>query len=171
MEPSTVSSCILTLHREFAAYTTQRLQELGLSFGLIYFVIYVGKHPDCTPSELTKALHLDWGHSQRSLNKLAEDGFLTKEKNGRSYHLKLTQRGENAFVVCHQVFIGWDAQSLGGLTAQERQQLLTLLQKAKKQCKRKCANDVRNDLESDPLWWDAAEKPHHLCADNIRAVG
>lgn len=43
MEPSTVSSCILTLHREFAAYTTQRLQELGLSFGLIYFVIYVGK--------------------------------------------------------------------------------------------------------------------------------
>lgn len=154
MELSTVSSCILTLHREFAAYTTQRLQELGLSFGLIYFVIYVGKHPDCTPSELTKDLHLDWGHSQRSLNKLAEDGFLTKEKNGRSYHLKLTQRGENAFVVCHQVFIDWDAQSLGGLTAQERQQLLTLLQK---QCKRKCANDVRNDLESDPLWWDAAE--------------
>ena len=61
MEPSTVSSCILTLHREFAAYTTQRLQELGLSFGLIYFVLYVGKHPDCTPSELTKDLHLDWG--------------------------------------------------------------------------------------------------------------
>ena len=109
MELSTVSSCILTLHREFSAYTTQRLQDL----------------------------HLDWGHSQRSLNKLAEDGFLTKEKNGRSYHLKLTQRGENAFVVCHQVFIGWDAQSLGGLTAQERQQLLTLLQKAvqKKVCK------------------------------------
>lgn len=159
MGPSTVSSCILTLHREFAAYTTQRLQELGLSFGLIYFVIYVGKHPDCTPSELTKDLHLDWGHSQRSLNKLAEDGFLTKEKNGRSYHLKLTQKGENAFVVCHQVFIDWDAQSLGGLTAQERQQLLTLLQK---QYKRKCVNDVRNDLESDQLRWVAVEEPHYF---------
>ena len=47
MEPATVSSCILTLHRRFAAYTTQRLQELGLSFGMMYFVIYVGKHPDC----------------------------------------------------------------------------------------------------------------------------
>ena len=33
-------------------------------------------------------------------------------------------------MVCHQVFIDWDAQSLGGLTAQERQQLLTFLQKA-----------------------------------------
>ena len=50
MEPATVSSCILTLHRRFAAYTTQRLQELGLSFGMMYFIIYVGKHPGCTPS-------------------------------------------------------------------------------------------------------------------------
>ena len=31
MEPYTVSSRILTLHRAFAAYTSQRLQELGLN--------------------------------------------------------------------------------------------------------------------------------------------
>ena len=137
MIQSTISFYVMEFYKQFAAYTTQQLQEFGLSFGMMYFVIYVGKHPGCTPAEMTKNLHLDWGHSQRSLNKLAEDGFLTKEKNGRSYHLKLTQRGENAFVVCHQVFIDWDAQSLGGLTAQERQQLLTLLQKAvqKKVCK------------------------------------
>ena len=130
MEPSTVSSCILTLHKGFAAYTTQRLQELGLSFGLMYFVIYVGKHPGCTPSELTKELRLDWGHSQRSLNKLAEDGFLTREKSGRSYHLDLTEKGRTAFAVCHQVFYDWDAQNLSGLTADEQRQLLSLLQKA-----------------------------------------
>ena len=114
MELATVSSCILTLHRRFAAYTTQRLQELGLSFGMMYFIIYVGKHPGCTPSELTQRLHLDWGHSQRSLTKLAEDGFLTKEKSGRSYHLELTEKGRN----------------LTGLTADEQRQLLELLQKA-----------------------------------------
>ena len=56
MEPYTVSSRILTLHRAFAAYTSQRLQELGLNFGQMYFILYVGKHPDCTPSELTKEL-------------------------------------------------------------------------------------------------------------------
>ena len=110
MEPATVSSCILTLHRRFAAYTTQRLQELGLSFGMMYFIIYVGKHPGCTPSELTQRLHLDWGHSQRSLTKLAEDGFLTKEKSGRSYHLELTEKGRTAFAACHRVFYGWDAR-------------------------------------------------------------
>jgi DNA-binding MarR family transcriptional regulator len=130
MEPATVSSCILTLHRRFAAYTTQRLQELGLSFGMMYFIIYVGKHPGCTPSELTQRLHLDWGHSQRSLTKLAEDGFLTKEKSGRSYHLELTEKGRTAFAACHRVFYGWDAKNLTGLTADEQRQLLDLLQKA-----------------------------------------
>ena len=130
MEPSTVSSCILTLYREFAAYTTQRLQELGLSFGLIYFVMYVGKHPDCTPSELTKDLHLDWGHSQRSLNKLAEGGFLTKAKSGRSYALTLTEKGEQAFAISHQVFFTWDDARLANLTPTEKDQLQVLLQKA-----------------------------------------
>ena len=130
MERTTVSSCILTLYRAFAAYTSQYLQEQGRRFGLMYFVIYVGKHPDCTPSELTKDLHLDWGHSQRSLNKLVEEGFLTREKTGRSARLDLTPAGEQAFAVCHQVFFDWDAQKLDGLTAAERKQLLQLLQKA-----------------------------------------
>ena len=130
MELPTVSSYVTELHKEFAAYTTQQLQELGLSFGLMYFVIYVGKHPGCSPAELTKALRMDWGHSQRSLNKLVEEGLLTREKNGRSARLDLTPAGEQAFAVCHQVFFDWDAQKLDGLTAAERKQLLQLLQKA-----------------------------------------
>lgn len=40
-------------HRSFTAYTTQRLQQLGLSFGSLFPVIYVGKHPGCTQAELT----------------------------------------------------------------------------------------------------------------------
>ena len=101
MELSTVSSCILTLHREFAAYTTQRLQELGLSFGLIYFVIYVGKHPDCTPSELTKDLHLDFATdiehiasdctSYQLFKGLAADGG-TSVFSGRIYVAQDAQR-------------------------------------------------------------------------------
>ena len=52
-------------HRGFTAYTTQRLQKLGLNFGSLFPVIYVGKHPGCTQAELTAALGLDWGYSQR----------------------------------------------------------------------------------------------------------
>ena len=102
---STLSYYTTELYKEFAAYTTEKLHELGLNFGQMYFIIYVGKHPECTPSELTSALKLDWGHSQRSVAKLAEDGF----------------------DVCHQVLFDWDATKLTGLTNEEQQLLFNLL--------------------------------------------
>ena len=104
MYHKTLSYYSTIFYRSFAAFTGEQLQAVGLNFGLLFFVIYVGKHPGCSPSELTKALYLDWGYSQRSLNKLAADGFLSKEKHGRSYTLTLTDRGQQAFVVSHQVF-------------------------------------------------------------------
>lgn len=119
-------------HRSFTAYTTQRLQQLGLNFGSLFPVIYVGKHPGCTQAELTAALGLDWGYSQRSITKLVEEGFLTREKSGRSYHLDLSPKGQQAFQVSHQVFFDWDQQALTALDENEREQLFALLAKATK---------------------------------------
>lgn len=119
-------------HRSFTAYTTQRLQQLGLNFGSLFPVIYVGKHPGCTQAELTAALGLDWGYSQRTVTKLVEEGFLTREKSGRAYHLDLSPKGQQAFRVSHQVFFDWDQQALTALDENEREQLFALLAKATK---------------------------------------
>lgn len=119
-------------HRSFTAYTTQRLQQLGLNFGSLFPVIYVGKHPGCTQAELTTALGLDWGYSQRTVTKLVEEGFLTREKSGRAYHLDLSPKGQQAFQVSHQVFFDWDQQALTALDENEREQLFALLAKATK---------------------------------------
>ena len=117
-------------HRSFTAYTTQRLQQLGLNFSSLFPVIYVGKHPGCTQAELTGALGLDWGYSQRCITRLVEDGFLTREKSGRAYHLDLSPKGQEAFQVSHQVFFDWDRQALAALDQSEREQLFSLLKKA-----------------------------------------
>lgn len=130
MYRKTLSYYSTIFYRSFAAFTGEHLQAVGLNFGLLFFIIYVGKHPGCSPSELTKALHLDWGYSQRSLNKLAEDGFLSREKHGRSYALTLTDRGQQAFVISHQVFFTWNDTRLANLNDTEKDQLLALLQKA-----------------------------------------
>ena len=119
-------------HRSFVAYTTARLQMLGLSFGSLFPLIYVGKHPGCTQAELTAALGLDWGYSQRSITRLVEDGFLTREKSGRAYHLNLSPKGQEAFQVSHQVFFDWDREAMASLSETEREQLLSLLAKATK---------------------------------------
>lgn len=117
-------------HRSFVNYTTAKLQTLGLNFGSLFLVIYVGKHPGCTQTQLTSDLNLDWGYSQRSVTKLVEEGFLTREKSGRCYHLNLSDKSQQAFEVSHQVFFDWDEQVLSALSLQEREQLFTLLAKA-----------------------------------------
>ena len=116
-------------YRDFTAYTSARLQQLGLNFGSLFLVIYVGKHPDCTQSQLTQALGLDWGHCQRSVARLVEEGFMTREKAGRAFHLRLSGRGQQAFALGHQVFFDWDEQVLSPLSGAERAQLLALLDK------------------------------------------
>ena len=118
--------------RSSVRYTTARLQMLGLSFGSLFPVIYVGKHPGCTQAELTAALGLDWGYSQRSVTRLVEEGFLTREKSGRAYHLNLSAKGQEAFQVSHQVFFDWDREAMASLSETEREQLLSLLAKATK---------------------------------------
>lgn len=120
-----------SFYRAFAAYTTARLQKLGLSFGLLFPVIYVGKHPGCTQAELTGALGLDWGYSQRSITRLVEEGFLSREKSGRAYRLELKEKGREAYQLSHQVFFDWDREMLSALDAEEREQLMELLAKVK----------------------------------------
>lgn len=56
MYHKTLSYYSTIFYRSFAAFTGEQLQAVGLNFGLLFFVIYVGKHPGCSPSELTKAL-------------------------------------------------------------------------------------------------------------------
>lgn len=126
----TFSYACTVLYRRFTHYTSARLGQWGLSFGTLFFVVYVGKHPGCTQSELTTALHLDWGHSQRTVLKLVESGFLLREKEGRAYRLHLSEKGQQAFAASHQVFFDWDEQALVNLTPDERRQLMALLYKA-----------------------------------------
>lgn len=131
MNPS-LGAFALVLEKAFSAFCSRRLQEIGVTQGQLYFLLYIGKHPGCAPGELTRALHLDWGHAQRSLDKLAQDGFVRREKNPqdrRAYRLWLTQRGETAFAVSHQVFYDWDAAVLQALSPEEQRQLFALLER------------------------------------------
>ena len=125
----TVAYSTTVLFRDFSDFTSRQLQQLGLNRGMLFLILYVGKHPGCSQAELTEALGLDWGYGQRSILKLVEDGFLLREKHGRAYHLDLSKKGQEAFAVSHQVFFDWDQESLCCLDAAEQAQLLALLEK------------------------------------------
>ena len=125
----TVAYSTTVLFRDFSDFTSRQLQQLGLNRGMLFLILYVGKHPECSQAELTEALGLDWGYGQRSILKLVEDGFLLREKHGRAYHLDLSKKGQEAIAVSHQVFFDWDQENLCCLDAAEQAQLLALLEK------------------------------------------
>ncbi|MDO5145690.1 MAG: MarR family transcriptional regulator [Eubacteriales bacterium] len=125
----TLAYFTLTFYKDFSKYTAEKLQELDVNYGSLFFILYVGVHPGCTPSELTRVLEVDWGHSQRSISKLVKDGLITKEKKGRTYRLNLTKKGHQVFQVCHQVFFDWDEKRLSILTEEEQRELFRLVWK------------------------------------------
>ena len=128
---NTLTVMIAEFYRDFVQATKQELKKLGLSYGQISFLIYIGKHPGCTQSNLTGALRIDWGHSQRSIAKLVSDGFLTKayDETVGGNCLRLTKRGEEALEVIHSAFYDWDACMMEALSESEQEVLFTLLGK------------------------------------------
>lgn len=119
------------LEKDFTTFCNQKLQEIGLTRGMLHFVVYIGKHENCTESELINVLRFDWGHAQRCIEKLAQDGFIDKKKNEkdkRKYSLSLTPKGKNAFEFSHKVFAQWDEKILSELSDDQKLKLFEILE-------------------------------------------
>lgn len=128
----TLSYYALRLRRDFVDYCHEQLQAIGLSHGLQFFIIYIGKYPDCSPSTLSEALKMDTGHVTRSLAKLEQSGFvrqLVNPADRRARVLRLEPAGEEALRVIRELFSAWDRERLRELSESEREQLLSLLSK------------------------------------------
>ena len=122
----TLAFHILYLYKNFLDYVNENLKAHDFCRGQMPFILYVGKHEDCTPSDVTRSLKMDWGHSQRSITKLVEQNLIEKvygKENGRRYHLRLTEKGQEIFQLCHDLFHDWDAECLSFLPEEEREQL------------------------------------------------
>ena len=102
---------ITVLYKEFLKYTELKLKKIGLTYGQLPFILYIGKNEMCSPAALKKELKKDWGYVQRMLTKLEKDGYISKIQSDEkkvSYYLKLTELGSQAFEISHDVFNSWD---------------------------------------------------------------
>ncbi|WP_346026620.1 bilirubin utilization transcriptional regulator BilQ [Beduinella massiliensis] len=126
----TFSYYITVLKKDFDRFCEERLAQIGLTRGLLFFFIYIGKHPGCSPSELCAVLHADSGHTARSVDKLVQSGFVSRtrsETDGRAFSLSLTARGEEAFDSVRRLFAEWDEIVLKDTPDEERKDALRFL--------------------------------------------
>lgn len=123
---------ISELRRDFVKECSRKLQEDDLTPGLLYPVLYIGRHPGCSPKELTEALHMDWGLSQRTLDRLVASHLISREKNPldrRRFSLNLTKEGSQVFQKSHDIIVSWNEEKLALLTPQEQTRLESALKK------------------------------------------
>lgn len=127
---SSLAYYVTLLRKDFKGYCNQRLQELGLSQGLVFFILYIGTHPGCSPGALAEALCMDSGHVTRSLSRLERGGFVLQETNPddrRGRILCLQEKGEEAFRISHELFKRWDDEIMKAMPENDRRRLLALI--------------------------------------------
>lgn len=139
----TLAFLVSQLRRDFSSYCGSRLQEMGVTQGELFYIIYIGNHGGCLAKEVSAALAADAGYTARLLAKLEERGFLRQEVNPqdkRAKRLYLTEAGERISQASRQLFVQWDEEVFSQFSAEERQTLLAQMRKIREQ--RRAAQDV-----------------------------
>ncbi len=125
---------ITMLRKDFINFCSEKLSEIGVTYGQLFIIIYIGKKENCSPKEISLALNLDAGHLNRTLIKLIENNLISQKKNEidkRANIVTLTEKGKNVFKMSHDLFYQWDKTILDNLTDKEKEDLLTLIKKIK----------------------------------------
>ena len=125
-----LASCVNRLRRAFVQFSAPSLQKLGLTSGLLHFLLYIGRNPGCTPGMLAAAAGMDSGHTTRSIEKLVTLDYVRRtrsEADHRALHLDLTEAGNAAYETLRELFPQWDAQVLGCLSEEDKAQLFRIL--------------------------------------------
>lgn len=121
---------ITSLRKDLNAYSDARLRQYGLTDGLFYYIIYIGKNPGCSLSDAARYLRADNGHVTRCIGRLEQLGYAVRtrdETDRRHFHLNLTGRGEEIFSELHTLLYDWDEAACGALSRDQKVQLLELL--------------------------------------------
>ncbi len=121
---------IVNLRKNFAVFCDDCLEKWHLTHGLVYFLLYIGKHPQCTPGNLAYGLRADTGHTARSIEKLLRLGYISKERSKedmRAYFLSLTEQGKIAFYEVTALFAEWDQHVCEAIGEEKRQEVLKIL--------------------------------------------
>lgn len=123
---------ISVLRKQFTAYCTEKLSEVGVTYGQLYIIIYVGKMKECSPKDISLSLKLDAGHLNRALSKLIENELIEQRKNvndRRSNIVILTEKGKQVFEMSHNLFQEWDNMILSQLDDSNRQNMMDCIKK------------------------------------------
>ena len=121
---------ISVLRKYFVSYCTNKMNELGVTYGQLFVLIYISKKGECSPKDITEYLKLDAGHLNRIITKLIEKDLITQRKNindRRSNIVSLTDKGLLIVKESQKLFYEWDKEILSEIDDNSRKELMNLM--------------------------------------------
>ncbi|MCH4207917.1 MAG: MarR family winged helix-turn-helix transcriptional regulator [Solobacterium sp.] len=128
----TLAYDVMLMRKDYARYCNERLEQIGISSGLLIFVQYIGDHPDCAPKTLAGDLRMDFGYVTRNLRQLETARFIRQSinpKDHRAHTLKLSEKGKKAYALSNQLAESWEKEALSSFTRQEQKIMAQLMKK------------------------------------------
>lgn len=98
------------IYRQTQAYLDKRLEELQVTTGSYPYLFILNKNAGISQNEISRELSVDKAMSARTIKKLIDLGYITKEENEedvRAYKLYLTDKGKAVIPKIKRVINEW----------------------------------------------------------------
>lgn len=134
-ETESISRYINYLHREGVSTLCNAYKLYNIGAGQYQFLVYLFMKDGITHEELTHKIGVDKATTTRALNKLEEQGYITRKcatQDKRKYYIYLTEYALSHKKAILQIAKDWESQLVQELSEQELEQLYELLRKMTK---------------------------------------
>ena len=131
-QKSSIGRRISCLSRGAHIYFKHRFGELGLGHAQGLTLHHICRHGGINQPDLLDKVRLDKSSLTSQLNKLEENGYITREadpEDRRSKRIILTDKTRAIEAELHNIFISWTDILSDGLSEDERDMLILLLDK------------------------------------------
>ncbi|CAH1214226.1 Transcriptional regulator SlyA [Paenibacillus allorhizoplanae] len=120
------------IYRYGQMYIGDHLKKFEIGRGQHIFLNALYKEDGLTQEELSDYLKIDKGTTAKALKKLEEQGYITRtvsEKDKRCYEVLLTDKARGIKEDVRKVLTDWRERLTFGLSDEEKQMALTILEK------------------------------------------
>jgi len=128
-----------TLYRITQAYTDEALKKYELSNGTYPFLMKLNEKEGISQNQISKELSVDKAMSARSISRLIELGYITKEHDeldSRAYKLYLTDKARAIIPDIRGIIYNWIDFITEDFEEDEKDQIVKLAERALNNAKR-----------------------------------
>lgn len=123
---------VALLYRSTQMFMNNKLAESGIGAGQYPFILFIGRCSGCSQDEITKALCFDKGTTARAIQKLEQEGYITREVSNddhRKNEVYITPKGMKKRSEIRKILEDWHNKLFLGVSEEMKSHTIETLKK------------------------------------------